>query len=52
MCVTINKITRGNIVFVIPVRINYTRTRQYAKSPTGTLRNYGLGVFFTMFTEN
>ena len=29
MCVTINKMTKGNIVFVIPVRINYCRTRQY-----------------------
>ena len=32
MCVTINKMTKGNIVFVIPVRINYTRTRQYVQS--------------------
>ena len=32
MCVTINKMTKGNIVFVIPVRINYTRTRQYVWS--------------------
>ena len=29
MCVTINKMTKGNIVFVIPVKINYTRTRLY-----------------------
>ena len=29
MCVTINKMTRGNIVSVITVRINYIRTRQY-----------------------
>ena len=32
MCVTINKMTKGNIVFVITVRINYTRTRQYVRS--------------------
>ena len=32
MCVTINKMTKGNIGFVIPVMINYTRTRQYVWS--------------------
>ena len=57
MCVTINKMTKGNIVFVIPVRINYTRTRQYmfeanAKLPTGALRDYRLGVFFAIFPKS
>ena len=32
MCVTINKVANGNIVFVIPVRINYTRTSQNVRS--------------------
>ena len=32
MCVTINKMTKGNIVFGIPVRRNYTKTRQYVQS--------------------
>ena len=42
MCVTINNMTKGNIVFVIPVRINYCRTRQ--------MRNYQLVLFKRLWT--
>ena len=59
MSITIDKMTKGNIVFVIPVRINYTRTSQYvwnkkinAKLLAGILRDYGLGVFFLIFPKS
>ena len=55
MWVTINKMTMGNIVFVIPVGINNIipepgiTFEANAKVPTGILRDYGLRVFFAIF---
>ena len=46
--------TKGNIVFVIPVRIPEPGNmfEANAKLPTGALRDYGLGVFFAIFPKN
>ena len=51
MCVTINKMTKGNIVFVIiPEPGNMFEAN--AKLPTRILRDYGLGVFFAIFPKS
>ena len=57
MCVTINKMTKGNIVFVTPVRIKIIPEpgdmfEANAKLPTGTIRDYQLGVFFAIFPKS
>ena len=50
--------TKGNIIFVIPVRINNiiaepgNMFEANAKLPTGNLRDYGLGVFFAIFPKS
>ena len=47
--------TKGNIVFVIPVIIAEPGSNMFeanAKLPTVTSRDYGLGVFFVIFPKS